>query len=769
MTRGGWHRSLRRAGAGGLFAAALAVLGAGSAGADSPGGAAGGAIVGHVKDSKTADPLSFCNVVIDSVGGTMTDMKGNFVLRGIRVGRYRLTISRIGHRPVTVPGVVVSAGDTTRVDVALDPAPVHMDPVVVTASRVEQTARMAPASVAVVDQADIAQRAPATFDQAIEAVSGLNAFRTTGISVQSMQIRGSSDVAGGGVGNRVLLLVDGRPALTSDTGGAFWSLVPTQSVDRVEVVKGAFSSLYGSTAMGGVVNVITRTPGRETVGKLDFKLGFFEAPDEDIRYTQDPVMQSEVTADISGSMGRSKRNLRYLLSASRKASDGFSENTEYAFYDVYGKLIFDLTAERKLELTLGGGQAKNDYPHSWLSSAQPLEVRDAYTDDRQYKNYANADLHYWAMSGDKTRLSSRMYYYHHEQVSRFNEDDPDQQIPGNEPYGFETEIIGDKVGAVTQVDVRANDRNRLVSGVDLQFDCVQSAPDTTLYGDHQINNYAVFVQDDIDLSSSVAATIGARYDWNHLVGARTLEQVSPKVAVVWTATPELAIRGLFGQAFRAPTIAELFLERELGGGIDFVPNPELGAEHIVASGEVGVRWNPDPLFGLDAAAFRYDYEDMIYWIEISDELGVSYPVYQVRNLNSALMAGVELTATSTWRALALSANYTYLDARDRSEGREDDVLAYRPKHSANIAADVGHGRWMLHGDARYRSDIEEVFLFPLQAPTAYWIYNANVQFRVSDRITASVKVNNVLDVQYEELARYRMPGRNWTFGVAFTL
>jgi outer membrane receptor protein involved in Fe transport len=309
----------------------------------------------------------------------------------------------------------------------------------------------------------------------------------------------------------------------------------------------------------------------------------------------------------------------------------------------------------------------------------------------------------------------------------------------------------------------------LVAGADFQLDYVRSSPDTTLYGDHQINNFAVFAQDDVDLSSSVTVTLGARYDWNHLVGARTLEQISPKVGLVWTATRDLAIRGLFGQAFRAPTIAELFLQRELGGGIDFVPNPDLVAEHIVASAEVGVRWSRSRLLGVDVAAFRYEYEDMIYWIEISDELGVSYPVYQVRNLNSALMSGLEVSLSSSWRALTTSANYTYLDALDRSEGREDDVLAYRPRHTANFTADLLLGRWLLHGDARYRSDIEEVFLFPLQAPVAYWVLNSNVQFRVTDRITASAKVNNMFDTQYEELARYRMPGRNWIFGLAFRL
>ena len=731
-----------------------------------------GTIVGHVKDARNGEVLTFCNVVFGTVnagtmkgiGGVLTDMRGNYVLRPIPVGTYRVVISRIGHKSFERDSVTVSEGDTTRVDAALEPAPVRVNPVVVTATRTEQTARMAPASVAVVDQEDIERKAPATFDQAIEAVGGLNAFRTTGISVQSMQIRGSSDVAGGGVGNRVLLLVDGRPALTSDSGGAFWSLVPTQFVDHIEIVKGAFSSLYGSTAMGGVVNVITKQPGKETVGRLDMKLGFFEQPAPALQYTSDTPLQSEVTADLSGPLGRSRHDLRYLLSASRKSSDGFSENTEYTFYDLYGKLIFDVTSERKLELTLGGGRAKNDYPHSWLDADHPLEVRPSWEDDRQQKNYGSVDVHYSALSGNRTRLSSRMYYYHHEQISRFNQDDPDQDIPANEPFGFETEIKGDKTGWITQVDHRINDSNRFVAGADFMFDVVHSSPDTTLYGDHQINNYAVFAQDDIDLSKSVTATLGARYDWNHLVGGKTLEQLSPKVAVVWTAHKDLALRALFAQAFRAPTIAELFLQRELGGGIDFVPNPNLDAEHIVDSGEVGVRWNPKPVFGIDTAAFRYHYEDMIYWVQIPNTSPVQY---QVQNLTSAEISGVETTVTSTVRTLTLSANYTFLDARDQSPGRADDTLAYRPRHTANFGADLGVAhRWMLHGDARYRSHIEEVFLYPLQAPDAYWVFNANVQYRLSEMVNLTAKVNNMFDEQYEELARYRMPGRNWIFGVS---
>lgn len=719
-----------------------------------------GTILGHVQDARTGEALTFCNVVLTSVGGTMTDMRGDFVLHGIPVGSYRVIISRIGHKSFERDSVVVSEGDTTRVDASLEPAPVRINPVVVTATRTEQTVRMSPASVAVVDKTDIDNRAPATFDQAIEGVGGLNVYRSTGISVQSMQIRGSSDVAGGGVGNRVLLLIDGRPALTSDSGGAFWSLVPTQFIDHVEVVKGAFSSLYGSTAMGGVVNVITKQPGRSTVARLDMRLGFFEKPAAAIRYTDDTPLQSEMTADISGAFPNTKRDVRYLFSASRKSSDGFSENTAYTFYDLYGKLVFDVNSQRKIELTVGGGQAKNDYPHSWVDADHPLEVRPAQADDRQKKNYGSVDLHYSALSGDRTRLSTRMYYFRHEQITDFNQSDAIAALPD----GLTTEIKGDKVGFITQVDHRISERNRLVAGADFQFDIVHSAPDSVMYGDHQINNYAVFAQDDIDLSKSVTATLGARYDWNHLVAGKTLEQLSPKVALVWTAHKDLAFRALFAQAFRAPTIAELFLHQELGGGIGFVPNPELGAEHIVDSEEIGVRWNPKPLFGLDAAAYRYHYEDMIYWVVIP---GTTPVEYQVRNLNSALMSGFETTFTSALRALTLTANYTYLDARDQSPGRTNDTLAYRPKHTLNFGADLGlRPRWMLHADARYRSKIDEVFLFESSLPAAYWLFNANVQYKLSAAVIVSAKVNNIFDAQYEELARYRMPGRNYMFGVS---
>jgi len=638
------------------------------------------------------------------------------------------------------------------------------DSVIVTATRREQTARLAPASVSVISRASIEAQAPSTFDQLLEGVPGIDAFRSAGVSVQSMSIRGSSDVAGGGVGNRVLLLVDGRPALTSDAGGAFWSLVPSQIIERVEVVKGAYSSLYGSTAMGGVVNVITRRPGDAPGGRFETKVGFFEPAPAAIRYTSSLPVQSEVTADYATKLGAA--NL--LLGASRKQSDGHAEATGYEVYDGFAKLSYSPKATERWDVTLSGGAADNDYPHTWLNSADPLRVRSSYADDRQEKRYGSIDLAHTGFHGVHFKHQWHGYYYRHEQRSFFNENDPSGEIPGNEPFGSTTTIDGDKIGSLVQLDAFVGP-HRVVAGVDLQIDHVSSAPDTIVYGDHQINNAAVFVQEEWKLSPAVVATAGARYDSNHLVSGKTFGELSPKLGLVWSPRSDLALRALFARAFRAPTIAELFFQRELGGGVDFVPNPALRAEELDRAFEVGVRFTPNDRLELDAAVYHYDYDDMIYWVSVAEEEGVDYPLFQVRNLNRAVMQGVELTAAATvHRNVRASGSYTFLDAEDRSSGRTDDVLAYRPKHSAGAAVDLAWTRWKLRLDARYRSRVEEVFLYPLQAPEAFVVANANLRLALDRRVELSLRVGNLFDASYEELARYRMPGRSWLFGVSIT-
>ncbi|MDZ7361524.1 MAG: TonB-dependent receptor [candidate division KSB1 bacterium] len=726
-----------------------------------------GVISGQVYDAETQEPLAAVNVFLDSLLiGAVSESDGKFVLRYIQPGAYRLVASRLGYK--TYEGTIaVAPGKLVAHQIALLPAELNGEAVTVTATRREQTAQMAPASVVILNARDLRERSVVTFDQALEMVPGISIHRASGISVQSLSIRGSSDVAGGGVGNRVLLMIDGRPALTSDSGGALWSLVPTNFIDHIEVVKGPFSSLYGSTAMGGVINVITRRPAYRALTTVDLGYGFFDKPAPALRYTERTPQQSQIELSHSGHRGR----FSYLLNLSRKQSDGHTENTAYEFYNVYGKALYDFRQNRNLEFSFGLGKVENDYPHTWLFDqrfeppVQPFRVTPGYRDDRQRKTNYSLDLHYWAVPSPRLKYASRFYFYRNHARSLFNENDPLGLIPDNQPFGLKTIVEADKAGNITQIDYYLSDHHYLITGFDLQADHVDSSPDTVMYGNRQVNNVAIYAQDEIAMTPKMTATVGLRYDWNHLVNGVTQRQLSPKLAFVYRPQDELALRLLLGQAFRSPSIAERFFQRELGGGTQFKPNPNLKPERLDFSLETGWRWRWRDAVEIDIAYFRYHYRDMLYWIEISAEEGVLYTLFQVRNLNRALMQGLETELRWHWKNhLRASLSYTYLDAKDQSPNRTEDFLAYRVRHAMFFAAEANVNRLTLALHGQYKSKLEEVFLYPRDIPQAFVVANAKATLGLSERYQLSFAANNLFNKQYEELERYRMPGRNWIIG-----
>jgi outer membrane cobalamin receptor len=725
-----------------------------------------GSLSGRVYDFETMEPLPNTNIILaPGKHGTATARNGTFEMTGLKPGLYQLVVKRIGYK-IYQENVQISPEIPLTRTIALLSTPVKGEAITVTASFREQTANMAPASVDVVNYRELQQRSVITFDQALEAVPGISVHRAGGVSVQSLSIRGSSDVAGGGVGNRVLLLLDGRPAISSDAGGALWSLMPVGAIDRVEVLKGAFSSLYGSTAMGGVVNIITRNPAYRGLTSVEAGFGVYEQPAKNLRFSDKPPLSSQVTLNHSGVAGP----FSYLLNFSRKASDGYAQNTGYEFYNIFSKLIYDFRQNRYLELSLGASIAENGYPHTWQGNLQPYRVLPKYRDDLQRKRVYHADLMYRAIPSNRLRYSSRFYLYRNASRSFFNPGDPEMSIPGNQPFGLRTFVDADKFGNLTRLDYILNKKHNLIAGIDVQIDKVNSAPDTIMYGNRQVNNFAFYLQDEWQVSSKLTTNIGLRYDLNHLVQGISQSQFSSNFAAIYQMRPNLTFRFLAGQAFRAPSIAERFFREELSGGTLFKPNPFLRAERMNLSLETGTRWQISDDFELNLAYFRYHYRDMIYWQEISAEEGVVYTLFQVRNLNKALTQGLEVSISfRPFEMLGTKASYTYLDARDQSPGRADDLLPYRIKHSIDLAAQFNWRRFSLFAESRYRGKVEEVFLYPLEAPGAYFLANAKASFAINRGFRVSVAMNNLFNTEYEELARYRMPGRNWLFSVNYQL
>lgn len=728
---------------------AMAVIGQGT-----------GSISGVVRDRATGEHLPFVNVLRSEKEGTATNGAGAFEMKGLAPGKYSLTATCIGYRDDVTKDVEVVAGKTTTVAFELEAMDIIGDEAIVTATRMPQAAKLAPASVAIITAQQIREKNITTFDQAFEETPGVVVTRASNANVQAFSIRGASEVAGGGIGNRVLLLVDGRPAISPESAGALWNLVPLNSVERIEVVKGAYSSLYGSSAMGGVVNVITRKPTAAPSTKIHLNYGFYEKQPD--RFGQ--VGYRDFHA-IEASHSRSHGRFSYLLDGGWKYNAGHRQKSGFDLLNFYGKGSWALNGNRNLQITLNANRILNDTPATWLSFNQPYAVAEHRKDDFQNRREYNADLYYYAIPSAKVKYSTRIFYYQNNSRYSFddNPDNDSTNVNRGKQVVAKSSILAQRLGSVSQVDWFVNGRHALVFGVDVNLDHVVGLPDTVLYGRHEAVNIGAYVQDEWSVAKHLTATLGARVDNYRILGEFQETNFSPKLALLYQPSQSLGVRALLAQAFRNPAMAERFIKFEQGGGLSFEPNASLKSEKLTVSAELGVKWSLKNRSSFDVAVFYNKYQDLISFLQVSKPLE---PLrYRVINLKEAVMQGFEVAyVRQVGNKARLNIGYTYLDARDVSEGRLNDDLAYKMKHTLGVGATAFLGKFTCNANARYRSAIKEVFIYPGNEPDAAFVLNAKIGWQPAKQVQFYLALDNLTNNQYEELERYRMPGRHYTAG-----
>jgi len=313
-------------------------------------------VSGAVTDSAGA-PIEYARV---RAAGTnlraLTDGAGRFRLARVRAGQVVLHVDRVGYRRV-VDTLAVASGESLFVNVTLAAAAFVAEPVVVTAAKRSQLVSQAITSVAVVSDTDLARRAVATVDEAVDKAPGVQFLNG------QVNIRGSSGYVQG-LGSRVLLLVDGVPANQGDRGGINWDLVPLQDVQRVEIVKGAGSSLYGSSAFGGVVNVLTRDIEPGVHASMRTRAGAFANPPHQVWRFRD-YTGAEEGVDVTGSYGADA--LGASLTAGGWHSDGYREQDRRNHWQSAGKA--EWRPDRATRVTASGSWASDQYetPLIWCT------------------------------------------------------------------------------------------------------------------------------------------------------------------------------------------------------------------------------------------------------------------------------------------------------------------------------------------------------------------------------------------------------------------
>ena len=639
--------------------------------------AGGGAIVGRVRSGADGGPLAGVNVRLQgTVRGTTTNGRGEFRLADIPPGARTLVISLVGFVRVTRPDIVVEEGKETSVDITMTPGTIESEQVVVTASKREQSLQDVPVSIAVLDASQISERNSVSLDDALRYIPGVN---MTGTQVN---IRGSSGYSLG-AGSRVLMLLDGIPFLAGDTGELNFETIPMGQIDRIEVVKGASSALYGSNALGGVVNIITKPIPVTPETTVRTYAGMYDKP----TYTEwNWSDKSRFFNGESFSHMRRVGDLGVSVFFSRQLDDGYRQNDGRTRYNFLMKTREDLSASASVTLNFGLAYQLMGQFLYWRSvdSALIPPLRHE-SDNIKSTRYFLSGLYNAALS-DQILLTVRGMWYHNDWGFQQSGD----------PERTESLTDGARVEALTTII--AGPSHTLAGGAEGSIDMIGG----DMFGTRQIGGLALFAQDEARLTSDLTLTLGGRFDFQSVGLTGEGGELNPKVALQYRPTASTALRASFGMGFRVPSLPEAFVEAG-STGLLAVPNKDLKPERS-RSYEAGVSQALGETCSIDAAAFLSDIDNLI-------EPGL-YAVgpgleVQWRNVTRARVQGFETSCRTRLfgGAVVCDLAYTYVYPRDLTQ---NDLLKYRPRHVLHASLRGVAGWLSASADFRFVSRIERI-------------------------------------------------------------
>jgi outer membrane receptor for ferrienterochelin and colicins len=351
-------------------------------------------IHGFVIDGSDNTPIAGARITLNAPSGNiwrLSHSNGEFTLETPPDGR-EVTIHAYGYHD-TVIAVAAFAVSREALRVKLQINILLRFDVTVTAQKKLEAIQDVPVSVSTVAAREIESRAPSGLDNVLRYIPGVS------VTESELNIRGSSGYARS-IGSRVLVLMDGMPFLSADNGDVKFDALPLFDVERVEVVKGAGSALYGSSALGGVVNVITRTAAEGTHFAIMSTAGEYDQPSYD-SWKVPGLGRRFLDGDIG--VSSSAGDNATILSAGFKRNEGYRLGDDYYRLHAFGKLMHRLNENSAL--TLSGLVANEDHGGwlYWKSLAQPLEPSDSLSaiNGRIHSLKANAMAKYTATINDE--------------------------------------------------------------------------------------------------------------------------------------------------------------------------------------------------------------------------------------------------------------------------------------------------------------------------------------------------------------------------------
>ena len=718
-------------------------------------------IKGTVVDS-AGFPLPGVNVVVEGLRvGSATDVSGQFRIRRVPAGSHVLLFSAVGFE-TRRETITLSDDSVATVDVILTETSFLANEIVVTASRRAQLSSTVPASFSIIQPRKIERLGANSLDQTLRYVPGVQVMEN------QVNIRGSSGYSYN-VGSRVLLLVDGVPMLTPDSDGVPFDALPFSQIEQIEIVKGPGSSLWGSGALGGVINVITAEYPDEPETMARVQTGIHEPVSREDWLEKwpdgrDPQPFWAVTASHARRVGKS---LGLWLHVDHRDDRGYANMKTERFTQVYGKLGWQPGSTTDVDLLLSGLTRRKENFLFWngledaLNPGQPTvggsdarAVTDVQTDQLTVAPSIRQIIN------EQLLLHARFRAF----GTRIEGVNDDETGSGNVTHGF-------RYGGELQLNWSPGSTRNLVAGVSRDQNSTESPFFVTSEGDVIGNQpeLAVFGQYEETIARRLTVVAGLRYTAYAVTTVETIDKASPKLAISYQAGPSLTFRLAYGQGLRVPSLPERFIDDQ--GFIPLYPNFELLPEESTGY-ELGGRWDArlgnGMSFRLDIAGFWNEYDGLIEpKLQRISAPGEEIEVgFRFVNLRQARIVGVE-TSVDIGFAGGLGsgyAGYTFMDTEDLEE---EEPLPFRPRHLFTTGFALNPARHLEVGaDFRMSSSPERLDSdFAIFVPDAdVWIPSRTLDGWIAYRfgiVRLAIHARNATDRYYTERPAFLAAPRHY--------
>jgi TonB-dependent siderophore receptor len=637
----------------------------------------------------------------------------------------------------------------------IKPKVITLEPITVTASRIERRLSEVSSSVSIITEKEIRDSGAKSIPDLLKDLEGIYTYDSSGIgTVGRINMRGFW----GGMSTHQLVLIDGIPQNRGKDKLLDWDLIPIDNIERIEIVRGPASALYGDNAMSGVINIITKRPSEIPESKVSISWESFN------------------TQNYKFSTSRILRPIGYRFDISSKLTEGFRKHCDYESIHLSGRLDHVSEGKQGLKLSLDYHQKERGaYP--WALSEAQIEqdrrqARPGSENDKSKDSKVNFGItHNWDIT--KGFKLEETFYYRYEDSESFytsgsTESSTREQLEDENTYGLllrlnsNPEILRMEHFFTAGIDLERNDFDYEEYSAPYQIRGNIRSDYTTLR-----DKIGFYIQDEIKITQPLKLILGARYDLvkfdfsDHRDESnskkRRMSKTTPRCGIVYAYRQDSNLYANYAQAFRTPTLGQMFTYGSYS-------NPDLNPEEAV-NYEIGIRHRFNDYLKVKVS---------LYWMRLDNEIWYDYAASRYENYGKTSHKGVETSLDfKIIESLSGFANYTYTWAKNESGSYEGKYLTNIPIHKGSVGLRLETDSGLKVNLILTRVGSSYIDSANNDKLPSYTTLDTKISYECKERLTAFFAVDNLLDKKYNLYGYKRLgtryfnpaPGRTFTVGV----